>query len=87
MYTCTTQANRRQKSRQSSTIPRRAVTSLIFKNENLYTVLRCPKCKKVVFLKDYITPEERQAMRFRCCECGVELEYLDLETTKVEVQL
>jgi len=64
------------------------VVNLVFKNTHgKYTVLRCPVCRKVFFHKYYIPKEERKYHIFKCCECGVQLEYIDIETDKIEIEL
>jgi len=59
-------------------------TNILYKNmKGLYFVLQCPKCKKVVFLKEPVKTTEIPM----CCECLVQLKKLDIETAKVEIEL
>ena len=58
------------------------MTNLMFKNmEGFYTVYQCPRCLKIVFLKQEINEP------IYCCECNVELKKLNIKTAKVEIQL
>jgi len=57
-------------------------TTLLFKNmDGFYEVYQCPRCLKVVFVK------ERVLGKVFCCECNVEMKKIDLKTAKVEIQL
>jgi len=61
--------------------------NLVFKNVEGFTALRCPKCGKLYFHKYAIPKEYQKRYVFKCCECGVELEYLDITTDKIEIEL
>jgi len=71
-------------------------TNILFKNmEGDYGVLQCPRCKKLIFLKQSlegfsyeIEGKKYLKQTYLCCECGVELKPLwDIETAKVEIEL
>jgi len=58
--------------------------NIMFKNmKGFFYVLQCPKCKKIVFLKEPLEENEIPM----CCECLVKLRKLDIETAKVEIEL
>jgi len=72
------------------------VVNVVYKNmEGLFGVLRCPKCKKLIFLKKSLEQfsyevegEKKLKLAYLCCECQVELEPLwEIETGKVEIEL
>jgi len=60
---------------------------VVFKNVNKFTILKCPKCGKLYFHKYLIPKDARSYNIFKCCECGVELEYLDITTDKIEIEI
>jgi len=71
-------------------------TAILYKNmEGLYGVLQCPKCKKLIFLKESLQQlsievegKKHLTQAHLCCECMVELKPLwDIETAKVEIEL
>jgi len=70
--------------------------NLLFKNmEGLYGVLQCPKCKKLIFLKQSLEQlsyevEGKKYLKqsYLCCECLIKLKPLwDIETAKIEIEL
>jgi primosomal protein N' len=63
-------------------------TNILFKNmKGFYGVLQCPKCKKVIFIKEPPLKEQRKYFIYKCCECLVDLVWLDVETAKVEIEI
>jgi len=63
-------------------------TNLLFKNmRDFYGVLQCPSCKKVIFTKENPPKEKRIHIVYQCCECLVDLEWLNIETAKVEIEI
>jgi DNA-directed RNA polymerase subunit RPC12/RpoP len=63
-------------------------TNILFKNmDGFYGVLQCPKCRKVIFLKENPPKDQKKYYIYKCCECLENLEWLDIETAKVEIEI
>jgi len=62
--------------------------NILYKNmDSLWGVLQCSRCKKVVFVRNPPAREDRSYNVYKCCECLVDMVWLDVDTAKIEIEV